>query len=72
MLWYFSINSTIELPIIIASEKELIFLADSAFFIPKPTATGIFELENPLIVFTLFFTILILSIVEPVIPFRET
>ena len=49
---YFSINSTIELPIIIPSENELIFLAEDLFFIPKPTAIGIFLFEIRLIFFT--------------------
>ena len=46
---YFSINSTIELPIIIPSENKLIFLAEDLFFIPKPTATGTFFFETCLI-----------------------
>ena len=69
---YFSINSTIELPIIIPSENKLIFLAEDLFFIPKPTATGTFFFETCLIFFTLFFIELIFLIDVPVIPLIDT
>ena len=52
---YLCINSTIELPIIIPSEKAAILRADCASLIPNPTATGREFLENPLILLTFFF-----------------
>ena len=55
---YLCINSTIELPIIIPSEKAAILRADCASLIPNPTATGRDCLENPFILLTFFLMLL--------------
>ena len=69
---YCSINSTIELPIIIPSENFPIFLAVIPFFIPKPTVTGMLPFDSFLIWSTLFLIGLKSIIDDPVIPFIET
>ena len=62
---YLCINSTIELPIIIPSEKAAILRADCASLIPNPTATGRDSLENPLILLTFFLMLLRFEIFDP-------
>ena len=51
---FFSINSTIELPIIIPSENIDIFLAASGVLMPNPTVIGILFFEIALILSILF------------------
>ena len=52
---YLCINSTIELPIIIPSEKAAILRADCASLIPNPTATGRDSSRKPFNFINIFF-----------------